>query len=136
MWYNSEDDFCTGYRNVSQCQQQSYSGLRSPRQSCFTYLIKLIPPSFSELCYFEIHVFQGVHEKVLLDHHKASDALKATTADNRVLISQHQNALQRERDQWNNRMVEQERMLEISRSEMAQEVAREKEKQEYLEHEK
>ncbi|CAH3038566.1 unnamed protein product [Porites lobata] len=79
---------------------------------------------------------KGVHEKVLLDHHKASDALKATTADNRVLISQHQNALQRERDQWNNRMAEQERMLEIARSEMAQEVAREKEKQEYLEHEK
>ena len=136
MWYNSEDDFCTHYRNVSHCQQQSYSGLHSPRHSCFTYLIKLIPLSFSELCYFVIHVFQGVHEKVLLDHHKASDALKATTADNRVLISQHQNALQRERDQWNNRMAEQERMLEISRSEMAQEVAREKEKQEYLEHEK
>ena len=136
MWYNFEDDFCTGYRNVSHCQQQSYSGLHSPRRSCFTYLIKLIPYSFSETCYFVIHVCQGVHEKVLLDHHKASDALKATTADNRVLISQHQNALQRERDQWNNRMAEQERMLEISRSEMAQEVAREKEKQEYLEHEK
>ena len=136
MWYNFEDDFCTGYRNVSHCQQQSYSGLHSPRRSCFTYLIKLIPYSFSETCYFVIHVCQGVHEKVLLDHHKASDALKATTADNRVLISQHQNALQRERDQWNNRMAEQERMLEIARSEMAQEVAREKEKQEYLEHEK
>ena len=136
MWYNSEDDFCTGYRNVSHCQQQSYSGLHSRRHSCFTYLIKLIPLSFSELCYFVIHVFQGVHEKVLLDHHKASDALKATTADNRVLISQHQNALQRERDQWNNRMAEQERMLEIARSEMAQEVAREREKQEHLEHEK
>ena len=117
-------------------QQQSNAGLRSPRQSCFTYLIRLYAPSFSELCYFEIHVFQGVHEKVLLVHHKASDALKATTADNRVLISQHQNALQREREQWNNRMAEQERMLEIARSEMAQEVAREKEKQEYLEHEK
>ena len=36
---NSEDDYCTGCRNVSHCQQQqSYSGLRSPRQSNSTYL--------------------------------------------------------------------------------------------------
>ena len=33
-------------------------------------------------------------------------------------------------------MAEQERMLEIARSEMAQEAAREREKQEYLEHDK
>ena len=83
-----------------------------------------------------MYIFQGAHEKVLLEHHRASDALKMTTADNRVLISQHQNALQREREQWNQRMAEHERMLEKSRNEMAQEVAREKEKQQYLENEK
>ena len=80
--------------------------------------------------------FQIAHDKVLAEHYKTSDSLKTTTADNRVLISQHQNALQRERDQWNNRMAEQERELEKYRNEMAQEVAREKDKQQYLENEK
>ena len=28
--FDSEDDSRTGWRNVSHCQQQSYSGLRSP----------------------------------------------------------------------------------------------------------
>ena len=29
--FDSEDDYCTGCRNISHCQQQqSYSGLRSP----------------------------------------------------------------------------------------------------------
>ena len=81
-------------------------------------------------------MFQGAHEKVLFEHHRASDALKTTTADNKVLITQHQNALQREREQWNSRLAEQERMLEKARNEMAQEVAREKDKQQYLENEK
>ena len=80
--------------------------------------------------------FQGAHEKVLLEHHRVNDALKTTSADNKVLVSQHQNALQREREQWTNRMTEQERMLEKFRNEMAQEVAREKEKQQYLENER
>ena len=71
-----------------------------------------------------------------MEHHKTSDTLKTTTADNRVLISQHQSALQRERDQWNNRMAEQERELERYRHEMAQEVAREQDKQQYMENEK
>ena len=36
--FDSEDDYCTGCRNVSHCQQQqSYSGLRSPGQSNSTY---------------------------------------------------------------------------------------------------
>ena len=81
-------------------------------------------------------MFQGAHEKVLFEHRRASDALKTTTADNKVLISQHQNALQREREQWNCCLAEQERILEKARNEMAQEVAREKEKQQYLENEK
>lgn len=76
------------------------------------------------------------HDKVLAEHYKTSDTLKTTTADNRVLISQHKNALQREREQWNNRMAEQERELEKYRNEMALEVAREKDKQQYLENEK
>jgi len=79
---------------------------------------------------------KGAHEKVLLEHHRVNDALKTTSADNKVLVSQHQNALQREREQWTNRMTEQERMLEKFRNEMAQEVAREKEKQQYLENER
>ena len=34
-----EDDYCTGCRNVSHCQQQQcYSELRSPRRSYSTYL--------------------------------------------------------------------------------------------------
>ena len=28
--FDSEDDYCTGCRNVSHCQQQPYLGLRSP----------------------------------------------------------------------------------------------------------
>ena len=36
--FDTEDDYCTGCRNVSHCQQQqSYSGLRSPRQSNSTF---------------------------------------------------------------------------------------------------
>ena len=36
--FDSEDDYRTGCRNVSQCQQQqSYSGLRSPGRSNSTY---------------------------------------------------------------------------------------------------
>ena len=36
---DSEDDYHTGCRNVSHCQQQqSYSGLRSPGRSYLTYL--------------------------------------------------------------------------------------------------
>ena len=34
---DSEDDYRTGCRNVSHCQQQSYSGLRSPGRSHSTY---------------------------------------------------------------------------------------------------
>ena len=86
--------------------------------------------------YYSWLEFQIAHDKVLTEHYKTSDTLKTTTADNRVLISQHQNALQREREQWNNRMAEQERELEKFRNEMAQEVAREKDKQQYLENEK
>ena len=37
--FDSEDDYRTGCRNVSHCQQQqSYSGLRSPGRSYSTYL--------------------------------------------------------------------------------------------------
>ena len=37
--FDSEDDYCTGCRNVSHCQQQqSYSKLRSPRRSSSTFL--------------------------------------------------------------------------------------------------
>ena len=36
--FDSEDDNHTGCRNVSHCQQQSFSGLHSPGQSCSTYL--------------------------------------------------------------------------------------------------
>ena len=36
--FDCEDDHRTGCRNVSHCQQQSYSGLRSPGRSCYTYL--------------------------------------------------------------------------------------------------
>ena len=36
--FDSEDDYCTGCRNVTHCQQQqSYSGLPSPRRSNPTY---------------------------------------------------------------------------------------------------
>ena len=35
--FDSEDDYHTGCRNVSHCQQQSYSGLRSPGRSNSTY---------------------------------------------------------------------------------------------------
>ena len=36
--FDSEDDYRTGCRNISHCQQQqSYSGLRSPRRSNSTY---------------------------------------------------------------------------------------------------
>ena len=36
--FDSEDDYHTGCQNVSHCQQQqSYSGLHSPRQSNSTY---------------------------------------------------------------------------------------------------
>ena len=36
--FDSEDDYRTGCRNVSQCQQQqSYSGLRTPRRTNSTY---------------------------------------------------------------------------------------------------
>lgn len=79
---------------------------------------------------------KGEHENIMSEHHRATNALRTTTADNKILISQHQGALQREREQWNVRIAEQERMLEKARSEMAQEVAREKEKQQLLENEK
>ena len=36
--FDSEDDYRTGCRNVNHIQQQSYSGLRSPGQSCSTNL--------------------------------------------------------------------------------------------------
>ena len=83
-----------------------------------------------------LQIFQGEHENIMSEHHRATNALRTTTADNKILISQHQGALQREREQWNVRMAEQERMLEKARSEMAQEVAREKEKQQLLENDK
>jgi len=86
--------------------------------------------------YYSWLEFRLAHDKVLAEHYKTSDTLKTTTADNRVLISQHKNALQREREQWNNHMAEQERELEKYRNEMALEVAREKDKQQYLENEK
>ena len=35
--FDSEDDYRTGCRNVSHCQQQSYSGLRSPGRSNSTF---------------------------------------------------------------------------------------------------
>ena len=43
MWYNSlwlqrKDDYCAGCQNISHCQQQFYSGLHSPRWSCFIYV--------------------------------------------------------------------------------------------------
>ena len=39
--FDSKDDYRTGYRNVSHCQQQqSYSGLRSPGRSYSTYLFR------------------------------------------------------------------------------------------------
>lgn len=82
------------------------------------------------------HTLQGAYERILLEHQRTSEALKTTTADNKILISQHQSALQREREQWNMRMADHEGMLEKARNEMAQEVAREKEKQQYLENEK
>ena len=38
--FDSEDDYRTGWRNVSHCQQQqSYSGLPSPRRSNSTYFL-------------------------------------------------------------------------------------------------
>ena len=36
--FDSEGDYRTGCRNVSHCQQQSYSGLRSSGRSCCAYL--------------------------------------------------------------------------------------------------
>ena len=72
----------------------------------------------------------------MVEHHRTSSVLKTTAADNKILISQHQGALQREREQWNVRMAEQERMLEKARNEMAQEVATQKERQQFLENEK
>ena len=38
--WSTEDDYHTGCRNVSQCQQQSYSGLRSAGRSYSAYLWK------------------------------------------------------------------------------------------------
>ena len=38
-----EDDYRTGCRNVSHCQQQSYSGLRSPGRSHSTYSSYILP---------------------------------------------------------------------------------------------
>lgn len=92
--------------------------------------------SFKFFNQFSCATIQGAHEKILMEHHRTSDTLKTMTADNKVLVSQHQGALQRERDQWNNRMAEQERELERYRHEIAQEVAREKEKQHHMENER
>ena len=41
--FDSEDDKLTCCRNASHCQQQSYSGLRSPGRSCSTYLYRVAP---------------------------------------------------------------------------------------------
>ena len=58
-WYNwhdtthfdSEDDYRTGCRNVSHCQQQqSYSGLRSPKQSNSTNFWNLLFLLFFAIC--------------------------------------------------------------------------------------
>ena len=41
--FDSDDDYCTGCRNVNHCQQQqSYSGLRSLGQSYSTYMYLLL----------------------------------------------------------------------------------------------
>ena len=41
--FESEDDYRTGCRNISHCQQQqSYSGLRSPGRSNSTYFCKIL----------------------------------------------------------------------------------------------
>ena len=41
--FDSEDDYCTGCWNISHCQQQqSYSGLRSPRHSYPTNLPSVV----------------------------------------------------------------------------------------------
>ena len=41
--FDSEDDYCTGCRNISHYQQQqSYSGLRSPRHSYSTNLLSVV----------------------------------------------------------------------------------------------
>ena len=41
--FDSEHDYCTGCRNISHCQQQqSYSGLRSPRHSYSTNLLSVV----------------------------------------------------------------------------------------------
>ena len=54
--FDSEDDYQTGCRNVSHCQQQqSYSGLRSPGRSKSTY-------------FWNDSWVQTVHNKYLIIH--------------------------------------------------------------------
>ena len=62
MHFDSEDDHCTGCRNVSHCQQQqSYSGLRSPGRSCILNLwycrLFTVVVQFYRSYYFDIPLF-------------------------------------------------------------------------------
>ena len=41
--FDSKDDNFTGCRNVSHCQQESYSGLLLPGRSCSTHLFRVAP---------------------------------------------------------------------------------------------
>ena len=47
--FDSEDDYRTYCRNVSHCQQQSYSGLRSPGRSISTYFYLLLVTWFRRI---------------------------------------------------------------------------------------
>lgn len=73
---------------------------------------------------------------MLVEHQKTSESLKATTADNKVLISQHQYAAQRNQKQLEVKLAEEDKILESTRQAMSKEVEREKQKTKTLEEEK
>ena len=84
---------------------------------------------------FFIPGFQSVHQQLLAEHQKSSESLKATMADNKVLIAQHQEVVQRHQKQQEANLASQDKILEDARRAMLKEVQREKGKAQILQSE-
>ena len=79
---------------------------------------------------------QDDHTKLLAEHKNTCDLLKAANADNKVLVSQHRNAIERERLALTDKLAEQDRILEDAKQNILQELEKEKEEKRVVDHER
>ncbi|EDO39485.1 predicted protein [Nematostella vectensis] len=69
---------------------------------------------------------RAAHEKVYIEHKQVSEELRAATVDNKVLLSQQREALQRERQAMSMRLAEQDRALDMAKQALVIEVEEER----------